>query len=136
MSNVLMLNIAFNLSSAIIFSTNILLIIFIIIFPNIKGIIHFFFLQKTLSLYNPAYLIISKRMRRGMIILKSIIIIGFSFLIFYPGIKPMTARNTPALYGVYQTNTFIVSQDTSHTFMANYWKRIIIDSRTTYINIG
>ncbi len=134
MLNVLMLDISFDLSSAIIFSSNLLLITFIIISPNIKRIIAFIFLQKTLSLDDPANGFRSKGISRSALILKTVIIIGFSILIIYPGIQSRSVRKiTPPLYGVYYTTAFVINQDTSHTLMENYWRRIIIDRRTTYI---
>ena len=134
MANVLLLDIAF-LSSVIIFSSHLLLIAIIILYPHLKRIIDFLIFNKTEALENVDYVFQNKRLRFGKAILKSLVIISYTYLIVYPNVDKLFVKKTdPPLYGVYQIKKFHIGQDSS--IMASdsiRWRRLIIDKRSSFI---
>ena len=134
MTNVLLFNIAF-INSVIIFSSHLLLIAIIILYPYLKRIIDFLIFKKTEALENDDYLLQSKRLIFGKAILKTLIIIGFAYFAIYPGVENLFKKKTdPPLYGVYQIKKFNIGQDSSITAADSIrWRRLIIDKRSSYI---
>ena len=134
MANVLLLDIAF-LNSVIIFSSHLLLIAILILYPHLKRIIYFLIFKKTEALDNVDYLFQSKRLRFGKAILKPLVLIGFAYLVIYPGVGKLFVKKTdPPLYGVYQIKKFHIGQDSSITPADSIrWRRLIIDKRSSFI---
>ena len=134
MTNVLLLDIAF-IDSAIVFSSHLLLIAIIILHPHLKRIIDFLIFKKTEALKSDDYFLQSKRLIFGKVILKSLAIIGFAYLVIYPGVGNLFIKKTdPPLYGVYQIKKFNVGQDSSITAADSIrWRRLIIDKRSSFI---
>jgi len=93
MANVLLLDIAF-IKSAIIFSSHLLLIVIIVLYPHLKRIIDFLIFKKAEALEDVDYLLQSKRLRFGKAILESLVIIGFSYLFIYPGLGNLFVKKT------------------------------------------
>ena len=134
MANVLLLDIAF-INSAIIFSSHLLLIAIIILYPHLKRIINFLIFKKTAALENVDYLFQSKKINFRKAILKTLIILGFAYLVIYPDVgKLFVKKNDPPLYGVYQVKKFEMGQDSSITAADSIrWRRLIIDKGSTFI---
>ena len=135
MSNVVMMEFSYDVNLKLI-SIHLLLISFLILSPDIRRIIDFFIFHKTISLSSSVNNFDKKWMRISRVVLKSIIIIGFTSLIIY------TYRSVPSapkshLYGVYKTERFILNNDTANVSKVDTigWKKMIIDNDYNYTQI-
>ncbi len=135
MSNVVMMNFSYDVSVKIV-STHLLLITIFIFSPNMKKVIDFFFFQKTVALTRATNQFNKKWMRTSRVVLKSIIIIGFSSEMIFDNVQQMNEYGSLApkspLYGVYQTENFIINNDTTIALTTDTvrWKKMMIDEHS------
>ena len=141
MSNVLMLNLCYDVPVKL-FSSHLILFSIIVLAPNIKGLYNFFILNKRVSLFNYDLPIRSEslkgHMKTARIVLKSLVflIIVINGIRHFQSMGRNTNRNQSPLYGIYNTETFIVNRDTLLPLKTdtNYWNKVIIDE--TYMRIN
>lgn len=135
MTNVVMMEFSYDVSLKLI-SIHLLLISFLVLSPDIQRIIDFFIFHKTISLTNSVNNIDKRWLRISRVVLKSIIIVGFTSSIIY------TYRSVPSspkshLYGVYIAERFILNNDTANVSKVeeNGWNKMIIDNDYNYTQI-
>ena len=139
MSNVVMMNFSYDVSVKIL-STHLLLIAFFVFSPDIKRVIDFFFFQKTIALTNVTNQFNRKWMRISRVVLKSILIIGFSVEMIFDNFQQMHEYGSlaakPPLYGVYETENFVMNNDTTLALATDTvrWKKMMFDDHN-YLKI-
>lgn len=134
MTNVLMVNIGFNISVKL-YSTFLLLLCVVLLLPEIKKLFGFFFSGKTVSLEKWHPVPSSKKYSRILLVIKTIVIAA---IILDPLSLYLRTRNLnddlasrPPLHGAYEVNMFVKNSDTLLPLTTdNYrWRRMFVHRR-------
>ncbi len=135
MSNVAMMEFSYDVLLKL-FTIHLLFISFLILSPDIRRIVDFFIFHKTISLSSSVNNFNKKWMRISRVVLKSIIIIGFTgSIINNYRMGPSAPKSN--LYGMYNTKRFILNNDTANASKVDTigWKKMIIDNDYNYTQI-
>jgi len=137
MTNVAMLNFAYDVPVKL-FSTHLVLISIFIISPNILNLIRFFFFNKAATLNVEPMEVKNKWLRYGRVAFKSILIIGFPALFILSHLSYREEKPTHNLLGAFITEEFVVNNDTiliaqgdsarwSKFFITAYYTEVVFD---------
>ena len=138
MVNVVLINFSYDVPVKL-FAMHIVFFTFLIICPNLKSIVHFFFLNKEAKLSGQVPPPVPKLISGYKKIIKTVIISGFSIVFMNFSITNMRTDGDnapkPALYGIYKTEVFKLNTDTILPLATNStrWKEIIFDTKNTVI---
>lgn len=138
MSNITMLNFAYDVPVKL-HSLHLLFFAIILLIPNAKVLYNFFILNKSASLYSFQLPIILMKERTIYVVTKSVVIMLLFGGTVYLGNNAMNeygdSSMKPLLYGVYDTQTFILNKDTLLPLTTDSvrWQKLIIGHGKTRI---
>lgn len=138
MTNVAMLNFAYDVPVKL-FSTHLALISIFIISPNILKLFQFFFLNKTATLNIDTIELQNKWLKYGRVAFKALIVIGFPALFIISDLSYSEDEPKHNLNGAYITEQFIINNDTisstqkdsagwSKFFITDYYAKVVFNN--------
>ena len=138
MVNVVLINFSYDVPVKL-FAMHIVFFTFLILYPNLRSIINFFFLQKETKLLEQIPPSLPQFISNYKKIIKAVVIIGFSIVFMNFSITNMRTDGDnapkPTLYGIYKTEVFQLNADTllPLTTDSTRWKEIIFDTKNTVV---
>jgi len=140
MTNIVMLNLCYDVPVKL-FCTHLLLISWIILWPDIKNLYNFFILHKPAALAIPALVLTKRWMQVTRVIVKGLIIIAVPTLTVIkedlPSVNEPNAGRYASINGVYTPTLFVINKDTLR--MADNtkrWNKMILEDDYVLITAG
>lgn len=138
MSNVLAVNINYDVHAKMFSAMNLLLAAYLLL-PSLKIFYKFLFTEEAVSLKIQKAPIFKKRwMQITAIVFKWVIIalhLGYLLHYYWDIQQRRQKRTPPELYGIYEVQSFVVNQDTLASDNPTRWNQLIFDSGRTAVRL-
>lgn len=129
MANIVVLNFSYDVPVKL-FSTHLVLISLLILYPNLKNLFKLFFLNKNIELFSEKSLIKKKEIGYVVLALKALVIIGFISILSVVAIRSVLDKPSHNLQAIYYPEKFLKD---GTIVLDEQWRKIIINNRSATI---